>query len=71
MDDAAANDDENKKSSGRAMLSKAHSVPQWLMSKYVLPGNTIVHHTLHKDSTLPLFQGKLQGNELFEGKILA
>ena len=54
----------------RATLSKANSVPEWLLAKYALPPDTVVHHTVHKDATLPLFQGKLCGGQIYDGKSL-
>ena len=54
----------------RKCLSKAEAVPGWLLAKYEPPEWAQIHHTLHRDSTLPLFQGRLANNAVFEGKIL-
>ena len=52
----------------RAALSRTQSVPEWLLTKYPLPSDVQVHHTVHKDSTLPLFQGRLGNGEIYESK---
>ena len=67
---AKTTDDAETKRLSRAALSKTAAIPEYLTAKYVIPADTIVHHTVHKDSTLPLFQGKLCGGEVFEGKSL-
>ena len=61
---------EDAKRDSRAALSKARSVPEWLLLRFPLPDEVMVHHTVHKDSTLPLFQGRLGGGEVFESKTL-
>ena len=52
-------------------MSKVRDVPEWLVQKYPPPIWGTIHHTVHRDSSLPLFQAKLLGQEFFEGKILA
>ena len=64
-----ANDDETQRAS-RAAISKTRAVPEWLLRRFPLPENVHVHHTVHKDSTLPLFQGRLCGGEIYESKTL-
>ena len=54
----------------RRFSSKTEAVPRWLLEKYKPPESAQVHHTMHRDSTLPLFQGKLANNAVFENKIL-
>ena len=63
------NDEETMRES-RRFLSKSQAVPGWLLEKYPAPEWALIHHTVHKDSTLPLFQARLQNNETFEGKHL-
>ena len=63
-------DEEETKRASRAALSKTRSVPDWLLAKYPLPSDVTVHHTVHKDSTLPLFQGRLSNGEVYEAKTL-
>ena len=53
----------------RKHLSRTNAIPQWLLEKYAPPEWAHIHHTVHKDSTLPLFQAKLLNNETFAGKI--
>ena len=60
--------DEETRRASRAALSKTRSVPEWLLKKYPLPSDVQVHHTVHKDSTLPLFQGRLCNGEIYESK---
>ena len=61
---------EDMKRESRKCLSKTNQVPEWLLQKYAPPEWALIHHTVHKDNTLPLFQAKIQGGDIFEGKIL-
>ena len=55
----------------RIALSKAQAIPEWLQSRWPWPADTMVTHTMHRDSYLPHFQGKLAKGEKFEGKPLS
>ena len=55
----------------RALISNTAAVPAALLERFALPANTVIHHTVHKDSTLPLFQGRVVGGQYFQGKYLA
>ena len=55
----------------RSLISSMVAVPEALLSRYPPPANTVIHHTVHKDSTLPHFQGRVLGGQVFEGKCLA
>ncbi|CAE6939966.1 unnamed protein product [Symbiodinium sp. CCMP2592] len=52
----------------KALLSKTQTVPQWLLDKFPIPTGGWMHHTQFRDSSLPLFQAKLQNGKIFEGQ---
>ncbi|CAE7477642.1 unnamed protein product [Symbiodinium sp. CCMP2592] len=52
----------------RALLSNTCALPPELVEKLPLPDGTMMHMVIHKDRTLPHFQGKLCNGAIFEGK---
>ncbi|CAE7411251.1 unnamed protein product [Symbiodinium necroappetens] len=54
----------------RALLSNACALPPELVSELPLPEGTAMHMVLHKDRTLPHFQGRLTSGEVWDGKPL-
>ena len=54
----------------RALLTKSSAVPTFLSEKFPIPAWGLIHHTTSKDSSSPLFQAKLAGKRIFEGKKL-
>eukprot|EP00439_Symbiodinium_sp_Y106_P028165 s1222_g3.t1 len=52
----------------KALLSKTETVPQWLLDMYPIPPGGCIHHTRFRDTSLPLFQAKLQNAKIFEGQ---
>ena len=63
-------EDEKKTRASRSMLSATTTVPQRLLDKFKIPEGCTVSRTVHRDSTLPLFQGRLPLGKIYEGKIL-
>ncbi|CAE7765448.1 unnamed protein product [Symbiodinium sp. CCMP2456] len=52
----------------RAMLSSTASLPDELLRRFPVPEGSAMHQTVHCDSTLPHFQGRLLGGAFYEGK---
>ncbi|CAE6965504.1 unnamed protein product [Symbiodinium sp. CCMP2592] len=61
---------ESRLRASRALLTKSSAVPEFLTSKFPIPAWGLIHHTISKDGSSPLFQAKLGGKEIFEGKSL-
>ena len=49
-------------------LARQKTVPQWLLDMYPIPPGGCIHHTRFRDTSLPLFQAKLQNAKIFEGQ---
>ena len=54
----------------RALLSSTASLPSELLRRIPIPEGSAMHQTIHCDSTLPHFQGRLLGGSFYEGKRL-
>ena len=54
----------------RSMLSATTTVPERLLQMFEIPEGCSISRTVHRDSTLPLFQGRLPLGKLYEGKSL-
>ena len=55
----------------RALLSSTPSLPIELLRRFPIPEGSAMHQTtIHCDSTLPHFQGRLLGGSFYEGKRL-
>ncbi|CAE7426242.1 unnamed protein product [Symbiodinium sp. CCMP2456] len=52
----------------RALLSETTTIPAELLARFPLPSGCTMYRIIHRDSTLPHFQGKLLANASFEGK---
>ena len=52
-----------------ALPSSTASLPEDLVQLMPIPDGAAMHQTIHCDSTLPHFQGRLLGNCFFEGSI--
>ncbi|CAE7775215.1 unnamed protein product [Symbiodinium sp. CCMP2456] len=66
---AAGREDADRVS--RALLScSTASLPEKLLASMPVPAECAIHQTVHCDSTLPHFQGRLLNNRCFEGKSL-
>ena len=62
---------EDANRASRAMLSNSTaSLPEKLVAEMPIPDGCAMHCTVHCDSTLPHFQGRLLHNQCFEGKWL-
>ena len=57
--------------SSRSLLATTATVPDYLLQKYEIPIGCYVTRTVHVDSTLPLFQGRLPPGKIYESKPLA
>ena len=57
--------------SSRSLLATTGTVPDYLLAKYEVPAGCYVTRTVHVDSTLPLFQGRLPPGRIYESKTLA
>ncbi|CAE7764314.1 unnamed protein product [Symbiodinium sp. KB8] len=65
-----AEDRESRLRESRALMTKSSAVPDFLTSKYPSPAWGLIHHTISKDGSSPLFQAKLAGKAIFESKSL-
>ena len=63
-------DPENRKKTSRSMLSSTSTVPEKLLQRFRIPDQCSISRTVHRDSTLPLFQGRLPWGKFYEGKCL-
>ena len=61
--------DANRQS--RRLLSETTTIPQYLKDRYPMPSEVQPLHVVHKTTTLPHYQVKLTGGQLYEGKLLA
>ena len=52
----------------RSLLSNTETVPAQLLERFPIPPGCVIHHTVHKDTTLPHFQGRVVGGLCFQGK---
>ena len=59
---------EMRKTSTRSMLSATSTVPERSLQRFKIPDQCSISRTVHRDSTLPLFQGRLPWGKFYEGK---
>ena len=72
MDLAAENtEDRPKQRASRTMLSATTSVPQQLLDDFAIPPGCAISRTIHVDTCLPHFQGRLPAGKFHEGKNLS
>ena len=61
---------EEERRESKRLLWKATVVPEWLLERYTIPDLCSITHTLHKDKSLPHFQGRLPSGRQYNGKTL-
>ena len=59
-----------KPRASRTMLTSTSTVPQALLDEFPIPNGCAISRTIHVDSCLPHFQGRLPAGMFHDGKIL-
>ena len=62
-----SNDVKDGCKASRRLLASAEAIPSSLSTRWTIPEGVMIYHTTHVDSTLPLFQARLQ-NGSYDGK---